>query len=285
MTKTVAAQKTRTGVLGACSWSLQPESPADLGAKLAACGVQWTQLALTPLREGVLDEGATLAELDKRGIRVRSGMVQTIGEDYTSLKSIERTGGLRPDAHWAANRANLELEAKLARRLGLKLVTLHAGFLPHERCAERSKLLERLRTLVDIFGAQGVRTGFETGQETARTLLEVLDELGRPTAGVNFDPANMLLYGMGDPVEALGLLWPHVVQVHIKDATASKKAGQWGAEVPAGSGQVDWTAFFALLADKLPAVDAMIEREAGAQRVADISAAVRLVRKHGGAAA
>ena len=283
MTKTVAARKTRAGVLGVCSWSLQPNSPGDLAEKLAACGVSWTQLALTPLRDGSLDCAAVLAELQRRGIRVRSGMVQTIGEDYTTLKSIERTGGLRPDAHWAANRANLEVEAKLARQLGLRLVTLHAGFLPHERNGERYKLLERLRTLVDIFAAQGVRVGFETGQESAHTLLEVLDELGRPTAGVNFDPANMLLYGMGDPVEALRLLWPHVLQVHIKDAVAVKKSGQWGSEVPASTGQVNWTAFFELLAAKLPQVDAMIEREAGDQRVVDICTARAVVQAHAGA--
>ena len=283
MTKTVAARKTRAGVLGVCSWSLQPDSPRDLAEKLAACGVSWTQLALTPLRDGTLDCATVLAELQRRGIRVRSGMVQTIGEDYTTLKSIERTGGLRPDAHWAANRANLELEAKLARQLGLRLVTLHAGFLPHERNGERYKLLERLRTLVDIFAAQGVRVGFETGQESAHTLLEVLDELGRPMAGVNFDPANMLLYGMGDPVEALRLLWPHVLQVHIKDAVAAKKSGQWGSEVPVGTGQVNWTAFFELLAAKLPQVDAMIEREAGDQRVVDICTARAVVQAHAGA--
>jgi len=283
MTKTVAARKTRAGVLGVCSWSLQPSSPSDLADKLAACGVSWTQLALTPLREGALDCSAVLAELQRRGIRVRSGMVQTIGEDYTTLKSIERTGGLRPDAHWATNRANLEVEAKLARQLGLRLVTLHAGFLPHERNGERYKLLERLRTLVDIFAAQGVRVGFETGQESAPTLLEVLDELGRPSAGVNFDPANMLLYGMGDPVEALRLLWPHVVQVHIKDAVAAKTRGQWGSEVPVGTGQVNWTAFFELLAAQLPQVDAMIEREAGHQRVTDICTARTVVQAHAGA--
>ncbi|MFN9786499.1 MAG: sugar phosphate isomerase/epimerase family protein [Planctomycetia bacterium] len=277
--------RTRTGVLGACSWSLQPTSAADLAEKLAACGVAWTQLALTPLREGRLDAGATLRELERRGIRVRSGMVQTIGEDYTSLKTIERTGGVRPDEHWLDNRANLEAEARLARQLGLKLVTLHAGFLPHERGSERSKLLERLRTLVDIHAAQGVRVGFETGQESAATLLDVLDELGRPAAGVNFDPANMILYGMGDPVAALRLLWPHVLQVHIKDARAAKKRGAWGEETPAGEGEVDWEAFFAILAEKLPKVDCMIEREMGDARVRDIATAARLVRAHGGAAA
>jgi sugar phosphate isomerase/epimerase len=277
--------RARAGVLGACSWSLQPTSPADLADKLAACGVAWTQLALTPLREGRLDADATLRELERRGVRVRSGMVQTIGEDYASLKAIERTGGVRLDQHWPANRANLEAEARLARQLELELVTLHAGFLPHERGAERSKLLERLRTLVDIFAAQGVRVGFETGQESASTLLEVLEELGRPSAGVNFDPANMILYGMGDPVAALRLLWPHVLQVHIKDARAARKRGEWGEEMPAGEGQVDWRAFFEILADKLPGIDCMIEREMGDARVQDIATAARLVRAHRGAAA
>jgi sugar phosphate isomerase/epimerase len=260
-----------------CSWSLRPHSVQDLERKVRDCGVRCVQLALGPLRAGAMSPAAVRDVLGGAGIEVRSGMMSPQGEDYSTLETIARTGGLRPDAHWPANLEIARQDARLARELGLPLVTFHAGFLPHaRRDPERAKLIARLRTVVDVFADQGVRLGLETGQETAETLLDVLAELDRPAAGVNFDPANMILYGMGEPVAALRRLAPRVVQVHVKDAVAAAARGAWGEEVPVGAGQVDWAAFFAVLDAEQPRVDLMIEREAGEDRVAD----VRRARAH-----
>jgi sugar phosphate isomerase/epimerase len=162
----------------------------------------------------------------------------------------------------------------------LPLVSVHAGFLPPDaRDPERATLLARLRTIVDVYADKGVRVAFETGQETAETLAAVLAELDRPSAGVNFDPANMLLYGMGDPVAALRRLAPHVRQVHVKDARRTKVPGTWGDEVPAGTGEVDWKAFFEAIESARLAIDFMIEREAGSDRLGDIGSARALVAR------
>jgi sugar phosphate isomerase/epimerase len=141
-------------------------------------------------------------------------------------------------------------------------------------------MIERLRELAAIYTDAGVRVGLETGQEDAETLLGVLDQIEGRGVGVNFDPANMLLYGVGDPIEALRELAPRVVQVHIKDATPSPEPGVWGEEVPAGKGAVDWDAFFDVVRDRLAAIDLMIEREAGENRVGDIRAARELAAIH-----
>ena len=79
----------------------------------------------------------------------------------------------------------------------------------------------------------------ETGQENAETLRDFLEELSHPALGVNFDPANMILYGKGDPILALETLSPWVKHVHIKDARRSSVAGEWGKEVPWGEGDFD----------------------------------------------
>ncbi len=265
---------------GVCSWSLQPASPSELVAGLEAAGVRACQLALDPLLSGQHGVGETRRALEAAGITVLSGMMGTLGEDYSTLESIARTGGLRPDEHWSANLAAAGEIASLSAELGLSLVTMHAGFLPHERGdAERGVLLERLRQVARLFAQRGVRLGLETGQESAETLSGVLEELGEDNVGVNFDPANMLLYGMGDPVAALEALAPHVLQIHVKDATPAERPGQWGLEVPAGEGAVDWTAFFDALRDRSLDVDLVIEREAGEQRVADIATAAQLVER------
>ncbi len=238
--------------------------------------MSYVQLALGPIRAGAMTPTQLRDELAAAGVTPRSGMMSTIGEDYSSMDSIARTGGIRPDCHWAENLQNAKVEARIARAMELPLVTFHAGFLPHDSSdPERAKLLDRLRSMADVFADQGVRVGFETGQETSATLLDVLADLDRPSAGVNFDPANMILYGMGDPVAALRELGSRVVQVHVKDAVPTRVAGTWGEEVPVGTGRVDWSAFFAVLGDVQPAVDLMIEREAGDRRIQDVRRAVQ----------
>jgi sugar phosphate isomerase/epimerase len=87
----------------------------------------------------------------------------------------------------------------------------------------------------------------------------------------------MILYGKGNPVEALRVLSPWLRQVHIKDATSTEIPGTWGAEVAVGSGEVDWPAFFAALRGLHFAGNLVIEREAGDQRVTDIVTARKLV--------
>jgi sugar phosphate isomerase/epimerase len=90
----------------------------------------------------------------------------------------------------------------------------------------------------------------------------------------------MLLYNMGDPTEALDRLAGRIEQIHIKDAARATVPGEWGQEVPVGHGEVDWDAFFAIVGDRLPDCDLVIEREAGEQRGEDIRTAAELVRRH-----
>ncbi len=266
--------------LAVCSWSLQPTSPEDLISKLQPTGVTRVQLALDPLRDDPAGWRRTPELLRQAGIGLASGMFGCVGEDYTSMETIRRTGGIAPDATWEQNWKNIQATATLASQLGLKLVTFHAGFLPHEPAdPDFAKLKQRLIQTADIFQAQGLTLGLETGQETAAVLAEFLRQLNKPNTGVNFDPANMILYDKGDPIEALRQLSPWLRQVHIKDARRTKVPGDWGEEVAAGTGEVNWKQFFTTLDELGFQGDLCIEREAGNQRVADIRAARELVEK------
>ncbi len=264
--------------LAVCSWSLQPTSPQDLITKLQATGIRRIQLALDPLREAPDVWSSAPALLKQNGITVVSGMVGCVGEDYSTLETIRVTGGIAPDVTWEQNWKNFQINAEQAQGLGLKLVTLHAGFLPHdEQDPSFAKLKQRLIQVADAFEARGVALGLETGQETAADLLQFLQKLNRPNLGVNFDPANMILYDKGNPIDALRTLGPWIRQVHIKDAVRTSKPGTWGDEVAAGSGEVDWPVFFKTLKAVGFNGDFCIEREAGTQRVKDIATARELV--------
>jgi L-ribulose-5-phosphate 3-epimerase len=275
-----AKRQSVTNRLAVCSWSLQPASPADLVKKLQATGIRRVQLALDPLRESPRVWRRTPALLRQRGIAIVSGMLGCVGEDYSTLESIRRTGGLAPDATWERNWLNIRATAALAKELKLKLVTFHAGFLPHnQKDPNFSKMARRLTEAADAFAAAKIALGLETGQETAPVLVKLLKKLNHPNLGVNFDPANMILYDKGDPIAALRALGPWICQVHIKDARRTKVPGTWGQEVTVGTGEVDWPAFFATLKRLKFTGDCVIEREAGDQRVADIRTAKEVLEQ------
>lgn len=264
--------------LAVCSWSLQPESPKALAEALDVIGIRRTQIAMDAIRRGgAWSDG--IARLDDLGITVTSAMFEAVGEDYSTLDTIRETGGIVPDATWPDTFAHFKQMVRMAEHAGLKHVTFHAGFMPHDPYdAAYKKLATRVAQVADLFADHGLTCCLETGQEEAPALSDFLRRLNKANVGVNFDPANLILYGKGDPIAGLRTLLPHVVSCHIKDALATTTPGTWGTEVVVGTGEVHWAEFFAILAGaKFPGTLA-IEREAGDQRVADVQAAHRFVR-------
>lgn len=274
--------KTIADRLAVCSWSLQPGTPEELAVKLEEVGIRRVQLALDPLTHKAPAWIGAAEHLRQRGIDIVSGMFGCAGEDYSTLESIRSTGGVAPDSTWEQNRKDITAAVQVAVRLGLKLVTFHAGFLPHDDSApEFQKMLRRLAEVADVFGEAEITLGFETGQESGVALRKVLTRLNKKNVGINFDPANMILYDKGDPVEALGVLGPWLRQVHIKDAVRTRTPGTWGEEVPVGTGQVNWPAFLGALQALKFGGDLVIEREAGNQRVRDIRTAREVLERLG----
>ena len=107
--------------LAVCSWSLQPESADDLFTKLAATGLARTQIALDPIRENAEDRWSDFRQrAEARGVTCVSGMFVTAGEDYSTLESIRRTGGVVPDETWEENWRNIQANAELAAALELR---------------------------------------------------------------------------------------------------------------------------------------------------------------------
>jgi len=265
-----------------CSWSLRPHSPTDLVRSIRATGISAVQLALDPIARGHWKEDETFRLLRQAGIRVVSAMLAPAGEDYSTLETIRASGGVRPDSTWPANLRAAHQIADICARHAIRLCTLHAGHVPADN-PERGVMLDRLKQMCMAFLARGVGIAFETGQETPDDQARILTDLhaalgpGRGSVGLNFDPANIILYGVGDPVAALETLKAHVRQVHIKDATRTTRPGTWGAEVRAGAGDVPWATFLAVVHTANPAIDLVIEREAGEQRIADVRAARTLL--------
>jgi len=258
-----------------------PESAEHMARMMEELGLKKLQLGLVPHRDdvGILD-GVPEA-LERVGARIVSGMFGTVGEDYSTMETIKVTGGIIPDAHWEANQEVARGAAARACRFGLSAVMFHAGFLPHDMdSVEFRKLADRIETMAAVFSAEALDLLFETGQETADDLWAFFDHMegrGVSNIGINFDPANMILYNKGEPIEALRKLLPRVKSIHVKDAIRSTTLGQWGTDVPVGEGQVDWRAFIEVLAEGGYTGDMHIEREAGDERMADARKAIDVI--------
>lgn len=260
--------------LAVCSWSLNPNTPLELVSACQACEIMNIQLALLPLvHDSKWKECGEI--LQDSGITVLSGMLEASGEDYSTLETIAQTGGLRREEMWASTIDNTKRVADVSAEMGIPLVTFHAGLIPAEHGTERRRMLDKLHVMTEVCVDRGVMLGLETGQECADNVASVLIELRFDELGVNFDPANMILYGKGDPVEALQKLAPWVKQVHIKDAIASQTKGEWGTEVPVGEGQVDWSAFLKFVPEE---INLAIEREIGENRVQDVKQAKQFLQ-------
>lgn len=168
------------------------------------------------------------------------------GEDYTDIPTVERTVGFIPAATRAEReRRTLEI-SDFAGALGVKSIACHVGFVPEDRNAPAyQEVRELVRRICDRAATHGQTFALETGQEPADNLLKFLLDVDRPNVGINFDPANMILYGTGDPIQALGVLAPHLLSVHAKDGEWPPKdaPSALGKEKPLGQGAVGMEQF------------------------------------------
>ncbi len=206
------------------------------------------------------------------------------GEDYQDIPTVQQTVGLVPERYREERVARTKAVSDVAKALGIESVACHIGFIPHDVSSpEYIAVRDVAREICDYCAKSGQSFTLETGQEPAKALLQFIDDVDRENLKINFDPANMILYGTGDPVEALGVLGKHVISVHCKDGDwpPREKPEALGVEKPLGKGSVDFPAFIAKLKEIGYRGVLCIEREEKdeAKRAADIRSAVSLLKR------
>ncbi|MBM83748.1 MAG: Fe-S cluster assembly protein HesB [Planctomycetaceae bacterium] len=224
-----------------------------------------------------------LARCSDAGITITAVFGGFEGESYESIEITAKTVGLVPEDTQAARAQEMKEISDFAKLLGCDTVALHIGFVPEDReSAAYKQLIDVTRDLLDHVAANGQQLNLETGQESADHLLEFINDVERDNLFINFDPANMILYGTGDPIEALKKVGKYVRSVHCKDATwaAENRGTDWGAEVPLGDGDVGMETYLRTLNDLGYTGPLTIEREIAHDRErqkADIGQAVTLL--------
>jgi sugar phosphate isomerase/epimerase len=225
-----------------------------------------------------------LQRLDELAIRVSCVFAGFDGESYADIPTVVRTVGLVPPETRRERAIELKEIADFAKLLGVGVVGVHLGFVPHDASsAEYRDVVQTARDACDHLAGNGQTLHLETGQEPADVLLRFLGDVDRPNLFVNFDPANMILYGVSEPLPALRMLGRFVRSIHCKDATWSDRPGEtWGREVPLGEGAVDFPAYLRTLAEIGYVGPLTIEREIPQEpqrQKAEIAAAVGLLER------
>ena len=226
--------------VGVCSWSLQQDI-TGVAKSMKKLGIDHVNLAVLPAVEDPQSDFLDFAK--KQDWTISSTMINFPTEDYSTLESIKVTGGIAPDEYWEYNRKLILGTIDITAELNTEYLLMHVGFIDHSQPENISKFYDRVRFIADALETKSLKLLMETGQESAQDLKHFLEKLDHPAVCVNFDPANMILYDKGDPIEAVRILAPWVRHIHIKDAVRTKKPGTWGTEVPWGQGEVNSDAF------------------------------------------
>jgi L-ribulose-5-phosphate 3-epimerase len=267
--------------IGVCSWSLQVKSVPELRVLLDQLGVNVIQIACGDPHHASWNEGDDMpAAALAAGFDIHAAMIGFPGEDYTTPQTIKETGGFGNPATRPARLDTLKWALTRTTALGVDRLTMHGGFIPDPDDEGRKAFLDTLGEAAALAKAHGITLGLETGQETADLLRRTLDDLQCDNVKVNFDPANMLLYDMGDPLRAVEILGPDIATVHCKDAFRPTTPGEWGREVRLGEGAVNMAGFIDKLKQVGYAGPLVIEREVGNQqeRIADCAHGIGVLR-------
>lgn len=182
------------------------------------------------------------------------------------------TLGLVPSEYRYVRMQQLKKGSDFAKAVGITDVATHVGFLPEvPSTAEYTGLVAAIRDVAQHCGKNGQYFLFETGQETPVTLRRMIEDVGTGNLGINLDPANLILYGKGNPIDALDVFGEYVRGVHGKDGFYPTNGRELGMEAKVGEGKVDYPRFIRRLKEVGYDGTITIEREiSGEQQIQDI---------------
>ncbi|MDR0869592.1 MAG: sugar phosphate isomerase/epimerase [Planctomycetaceae bacterium] len=262
---------------------------AGLGVKLEVVrelGIKTIQLH-APAKASRTPENAAAftKKLKEYGIEITTVFLGFEGESYASIKITAETVGFVPKTTRAARLAEAFEISDFAKLLGVSAIGSHIGFVPHDKdSADYKDVIKTIQDLTAHLQKNGQTLHLETGQEDVDSLLTFIANVGADNLFINFDPANLILYGIGDPIGALKKVGKFVRGVHCKDATATAGTPgvDWGSEVPFGTGQVNAELFLRTLKEVGYAGALTIEREIPeepARQKEEIGQAVKLINE------
>jgi L-ribulose-5-phosphate 3-epimerase len=221
------------------------------------------------------------AALDRYGVEATSAVATGPGKEIYDFYQGPLTIGLVPREFRAERIAHMKQVSDFAAKAGVPAVQGHCGFIPENpNDPLYQEAVDAIRTVAAYCRQNGQKIRCETGQETPITLVRAIRDIGLDNVGVNFDAANLIMYGKANPVDAVEVLGPYIQGVHAKDGLYPTDPKQLGREVPIGEGKVNFPAFVAKLKQIGYRNPLTIEREiSGEKQTADILASKAYLEK------
>jgi len=248
-------------------------------AKVHALGLPTCQIYVTEFTAGLV--GRLGKALGKYGIEATSIVVGGPGKEVWDFYEGPLTIGLVPRDTRAARIAHIKKASDFAKESGVAAVQTHCGFIPENPNEVMYKeTVPAMREVAEYCKRNGQNFRYETGQETPITLVRAIRDVGLENQGVNFDLANLILYGKANPVDAIEILGPYVQGIHAKDGLWPTNPRDLGEEVAIGKGKVDFPRIIARLKEMKYPGAVTIEREiSGAQQMEDVRGAKEYLEK------
>jgi len=249
------------------------KDPDSAMAKIHDLGLPTCQVFVEEIEPELA--GRLRRALDKHEIEASSLVVGGPGKEVWDFYQGPLTIGLVPRETRDARIAHIKRASDFAKQCGIDAIQTHCGFIPENpNDTVYKETVTAMREVAGYCKRNGQNFRYETGQETPITLVRAIQDVGLDNQGVNFDLANLILYGKANPVDAIELLGPYVQGIHAKDGLWPTNPSELGQEVSIGKGKVDFPRIIRRLKELNYRGAVTIEREiSGPQQVEDVRAA------------
>lgn len=265
--------------------SLRSNDPMESLGKVRDLGFPTCQLGNPPAEYVTGPQAKELTNRLKEavaetGVKITSVFIMYPGHVWDLIDG-PLTIGLVPEDKRGARVVHACRMSNWAREAGIDAVTSHIGFIPESPNDPRyAPFIDTMKAFCQYCRDNGQTFAFETGQETAQTLVRAINDIGVEGVGINLDPANLILYGKSRPLDVVELLAPYVFNTHCKDGTWPEPGGRLGHEVPLGEGEVHIRELIRRLYELGYRGPLTIEREiSGERQIADIQRAKALLEE------
>ena len=258
------------------------KDPDAAMAKVRDLGLPTSQIFVDEFEMGLV--GKLRQALEKHQMEATSLVVGGPGKEVWDFYQGPLTIGLVPRDTRAARIAHIKNASDFAKQCGIQAVQTHCGFIPENpNDPVYKETITAMKETAGYCKNNGQNFRYETGQETPITLVRAIEDVGLDNQGVNFDLANLIMYGKANPVDAIELLGPYVQGIHAKDGLFPTNPKDLGKEVPIGKGKVDFPRIIEQLKRLNYQGAVTIEREiSGPQQVADVREAKAYLEKLSG---
>lgn len=182
-----------------------------------------------------------IRDSEASGVRVSAMWAGVPGPMVWNFKEGPTTLGIVPEFMRRERIDALKGWADFAVWMGAPAIITHCGFIPENMTDPAyPDVVEAIREVAEYCKSLGIEFWFETGQETPVVLLRTIQRVGTGNLGINYDPANLILYGKGNPVDGLDVIGPYIRNIHVKDGFYPTDGEELGRQVAVGQGKVDF---------------------------------------------